>query len=39
MGNGKVKYMIVAESVHLLPECADERRGRKGKNGVDSRYR
>ena len=39
MGNEKVKSMIVAESVHLLPECANERRERKGRNGVGSRYR
>ena len=39
MGNEKVKSMIVAESVHRPLECADGRRGRKGKNGVGSRCR
>ena len=27
------------ESVYLLPECTNERRGRKGKNGAGSRRR
>lgn len=39
MGNGRVKSMIAAESAHLLPEGLNERRGRKGKNGADSRCR
>jgi hypothetical protein len=39
MGNGKVELMIVAGNVHVLRVCADEQRGRKGRNDVSSRYR
>ena len=36
MGNERAKLMIAVESVHFLSGCADERRGKKGKNDVDS---
>ena len=39
MGNERAGLMIVTESAHRLLGYADGLRGRKGKNGVDSRCR
>ena len=39
MGNERAKLMIAAESVHLLPVCANEWKGRKGRNGAGSKCR